>query len=514
AAIDPPDPDFQKIAPLIIPGHPTDGLLISRLKWLHRTVRNIDSAISLSEDRMLGAELAGDTDWVIIHKTRIADLASFKAVLLTRTMAMEKLTVSWRNELDDLDFSSQTSEEVNQKIDEILDAIELPSASRDFISFVLKDGVSSSLGPTPDFVMNTVPIETALASLQAITALCDSVGLQLATTNSQPTPVDPIVLTEIQEKREKIFDLIQNSIVGEDTLFEIEHYILRVQELLKNTRNIDALADHLEFGFAALTLLQDRTKSPSEVMKKIREFENAGMLSTQVADQWIEDLESIESKIQIGEFEDTYADLSTLSRLVSSEMVPVVSNYISGLADVFRKASRNVIVNAENPFDTNDDGDVSPLDVLVLVNYLNLTPTFAFGSVSDQYMLDADNDNSVSPLDVLMVINFLNYRTNGDGENDVTDSIVTGAIPLWTVKTDISQFQLQERLAAIEEHRTAIADFENSLQYIKMKSSSVDNLPIHERLFRSRKSMTKENSKDSKEFVDEFFSEYLLSMCL
>lgn len=74
--------------------------------------------------------------------------------------------------------------------------------------------------------------------------------------------------------------------------------------------------------------------------------------------------------------------------------------------------------NTANPLDTNNSGAISPLDALVVINYLNsganrnvtqgMAPSFGF--------LDTSKDNVVSPLDALLVINVLNRRGNAEGE--------------------------------------------------------------------------------------------------
>lgn len=90
------------------------------------------------------------------------------------------------------------------------------------------------------------------------------------------------------------------------------------------------------------------------------------------------------------------------------------------------------VVNAtpfQNPFralDTNRDGNISPLDALVMINRLNTagpgplaTPTSAAG-LGEFYYIDTNGDRSISPIDVLQVVNFLNGPTSGS-EGEFTD---------------------------------------------------------------------------------------------
>ena len=86
--------------------------------------------------------------------------------------------------------------------------------------------------------------------------------------------------------------------------------------------------------------------------------------------------------------------------------------------------------------DVNDDSDVNPLDVLVVINEINaygsrkLTAPFG-GSNGDSY-LDTDGDGFVAPLDILLVINSINaaipipatdLRLSNDSGASSTDSL-------------------------------------------------------------------------------------------
>ncbi len=75
--------------------------------------------------------------------------------------------------------------------------------------------------------------------------------------------------------------------------------------------------------------------------------------------------------------------------------------------------------NPKNALDADADGSVSPLDVLVIINRINL---FGSGFLNPNTAsnpppyFDCDADGFVSPLDVLVVINFINRRGSGEGE--------------------------------------------------------------------------------------------------
>ena len=71
----------------------------------------------------------------------------------------------------------------------------------------------------------------------------------------------------------------------------------------------------------------------------------------------------------------------------------------------------------QNPLlnvDVDDDGSVSPLDVLQVINEINRdsqgTPLDFNNPVENNPYFDTDGDRDLSPLDVLLVINYLNQR--------------------------------------------------------------------------------------------------------
>jgi hypothetical protein len=88
--------------------------------------------------------------------------------------------------------------------------------------------------------------------------------------------------------------------------------------------------------------------------------------------------------------------------------------------------------NSKNPFDVNSDSNVSPVDVLQIVNHLS-----AFGSTAlaegesmldkTHYYLDVNADDFATPLDALLVINYLNARIAGQAESE---SIGGGSVQL------------------------------------------------------------------------------------
>jgi len=84
--------------------------------------------------------------------------------------------------------------------------------------------------------------------------------------------------------------------------------------------------------------------------------------------------------------------------------------------------------NFKNPLDVNDDGYVSSLDVLKIVNRLNafgdqtLAEGELVGGAARQYV-DVNGDGLVTPRDALQVINHLNREGGAEGEGQATPPV-------------------------------------------------------------------------------------------
>ncbi len=74
--------------------------------------------------------------------------------------------------------------------------------------------------------------------------------------------------------------------------------------------------------------------------------------------------------------------------------------------------------NASLPFDISGDGFISPIDVLLVINYLNSnnSPRIPDNQPPEFGMLDVNNDGFVTPIDALIPINYLNSGGAPEGE--------------------------------------------------------------------------------------------------
>jgi VCBS repeat-containing protein len=94
-------------------------------------------------------------------------------------------------------------------------------------------------------------------------------------------------------------------------------------------------------------------------------------------------------------------------------------------------------VSTRHPLDTSNDGLITPLDAILVINALNARPKADAEASAEGLlhastfnpMLDTSGDGVLNPLDAVLVINYLNRHRlagNGEGEGD----------PVWNVAID------------------------------------------------------------------------------
>jgi hypothetical protein len=115
--------------------------------------------------------------------------------------------------------------------------------------------------------------------------------------------------------------------------------------------------------------------------------------------------------IRSGVVDPIFGDLGL--RVPVSQVVYVSTPQIT----VVGAAGEAEFTNPDNPLDVNNDGYVSPMDALFVMNFLNmhgpvdLKDLFSIGAEGEaatHYYLDTNGDGIISPADVLPIINHLN----------------------------------------------------------------------------------------------------------
>ncbi|MFN7447420.1 MAG: GEVED domain-containing protein [Pirellula sp.] len=122
----------------------------------------------------------------------------------------------------------------------------------------------------------------------------------------------------------------------------------------------------------------------------------------------------------------TNRDVALRVRLSTTQTLQATGYADDGeVEDYMIRIRSNPNQNPSNRLDVNNDGSVSAIDVLALVNFIN---TFGSGilppNLATPPFLDVNGDSAVSVLDVLAVVNFLNGASPGiesEGEGESSD---------------------------------------------------------------------------------------------
>ena len=90
-----------------------------------------------------------------------------------------------------------------------------------------------------------------------------------------------------------------------------------------------------------------------------------------------------------------------------------------GINDILLNGVHQGWSNPRLPMDVDRDGQISPFDVLILINEINKGGSGRMLGSPDSanYYLDPDNDGFLAPLDVLVLVNWFN-RSNGGGSGE------------------------------------------------------------------------------------------------
>ena len=136
--------------------------------------------------------------------------------------------------------------------------------------------------------------------------------------------------------------------------------------------------------------------------------------------------------------------------------------------------SNNPYTNPKNRYDVNDDGFVSPIDVLQIVNYVNsgLPSRPPLPPTAVPPYLDVDSDGFIGPLDVLAVITFINSggkSGSGEGEGEGAGDdlwISASSTPAPTNGSSNSSGTIQRSMAAATSGVTKAQSLDNALARI------------------------------------------------
>ncbi len=112
-----------------------------------------------------------------------------------------------------------------------------------------------------------------------------------------------------------------------------------------------------------------------------------------------------------------YAGTTTFAYAVADN-----EGVFSNVATVTIRVSNSIYQNSKNNLDVNNDGFISPIDALLIINDLNLRGArpLVNGAFTPPPFIDVTGDSIVSPTDSLQVINYLNANGTGSAEGEAS----------------------------------------------------------------------------------------------
>lgn len=192
----------------------------------------------------------------------------------------------------------------------------------------------------------------------------------------------------------------------------------------------------------------------------------------------------------------------------------------SNVADVLVRVQNSKWQNPQGNLDVNGDGFVSPIDALIIINYLNggNEQFLPDSGVLPPPYLDPSGDETVAPLDALIVINFLNQNSSGGGGEGeaplMSEEHVMMVTPMQIIETVGPQIVSEIRkamddvLAAELDEATEVSTFGPARPSAMAFVASDDEIDPLDALVCSHDELASASDEDiSTEATDEFFSD-------
>jgi hypothetical protein len=106
--------------------------------------------------------------------------------------------------------------------------------------------------------------------------------------------------------------------------------------------------------------------------------------------------------------------------------------------------------NPSNPFDTNNDGLINGIDVMIVINTINRHGggKLSTSGLAPRPFVDVNNDGFLNPLDALSAINYVNMMlaSTSQGEGESSFDFETDVFELDPLKRDRKPETLRPRL--------------------------------------------------------------------
>jgi large repetitive protein len=256
----------------------------------------------------------------------------------------------------------------------------------------------------------------------------DIVALRLSATDLNGQPIDQIAVGSQFQLRGYVDDLrVAGADLGIFAAYEDVLYSANLVSPVVSTTNDPNLGFQIQFGPNYQRVREGDIRTPG-VINEVGAV-STGDSALGVDEQLLFIITMTANAVGQASFIGDPADISPLHDTLTYEPVsPVSFDRIRYGFDTLNITSANgnggngEFTNWRNPLDVNNDGSVSPIDVLSVINDLNKSGSRALGGgggegEGDRLYIDTNADGFVSASDVLGVINWLNSNSSsGEGE--------------------------------------------------------------------------------------------------
>ncbi len=193
-----------------------------------------------------------------------------------------------------------------------------------------------------------------------------------------------------------------------------------------------------------------------------------------------------------------------IPQIIASQFVHVLKQTGATIEVANTTSFRNPFL----PLDVNRDGNVAPIDALIVINRLNgggpgslATPSSVAG-LTEFFYIDTNGDRAVAPIDALIVINFLNDPTSEtEGESGVALNIPSVfAEPFGSAVTNTPNQERRQNSLPASPDSVSIT--------VGASAAAGGSRSISDRLVSSRaKSLTEDSELENA--INEFFADLL-----
>lgn len=146
---------------------------------------------------------------------------------------------------------------------------------------------------------------------------------------------------------------------------------------------------------------------------------------------WLSDQANVNPANVFNEYSPDPLGNDLYARFGNDLALPLFGNFDPPITTGGSTTTGPSLTNRRDRFDVNDDGQVTPLDALRVLNVLNqrIDPFSAVQAVrvlamTDGMMADTNGDGEFTPLDALLILNQLRDRTAGNSQSEGESGIV------------------------------------------------------------------------------------------